>query len=82
MNPALSVIFFTTLIGAGQGLFIALYGAQWAMRLGWAGATGSRFFALGALVCVVLCSCGLLAERWFFFAQANHPQNLYYQAIA
>lgn len=24
---------------------------------------------------------GLLAERWFFFAQANHPQNLYYQAI-
>ena len=22
---------------------------------------------------------GLLAERWFFFAQANHPQNLYYQ---
>ncbi len=23
---------------------------------------------------------GLLAERWFFFAQANHPQNIYYQA--
>jgi len=22
---------------------------------------------------------GLLAERWFFFAQANHPQNFYYQ---
>jgi len=22
---------------------------------------------------------GLLFERWFFFAQANHPQNLYYQ---
>lgn len=27
-------------------------------------------------------SLGLLAERWFFFAQANHPQNLYYQAVA
>ncbi len=26
--------------------------------------------------------CGLLAERWFFFAEANHPQNLYYQAVA
>lgn len=26
--------------------------------------------------------CGLIAERWFFFAQANHPQNLYYQAIS
>jgi DMSO reductase anchor subunit len=25
---------------------------------------------------------GLLAERWFFFAQANHPQNFYYQAVA
>jgi DMSO reductase anchor subunit len=25
---------------------------------------------------------GLLGERWHFFAQANHPQNLYYQAIA
>ncbi len=25
---------------------------------------------------------GLLAERWFFLAQANHPQNLYYQAIS
>ncbi|MBI4753953.1 MAG: dimethyl sulfoxide reductase anchor subunit [Betaproteobacteria bacterium] len=25
---------------------------------------------------------GLIAERWFFFAQANHPQNLYYQAVA
>ena len=25
---------------------------------------------------------GLLAERWHFFAEANHPQNLYYQAIA
>ncbi|MGA8149322.1 MAG: DmsC/YnfH family molybdoenzyme membrane anchor subunit [Gallionellaceae bacterium] len=24
---------------------------------------------------------GLLAERWFFFAEANHPQNLYYQTI-
>lgn len=25
---------------------------------------------------------GLLAERWFFFAQANHPQNLYYRCIS
>jgi len=24
---------------------------------------------------------GLIAERWFFFAQARHPQNLYYQTI-
>jgi sulfite dehydrogenase (quinone) subunit SoeC len=25
---------------------------------------------------------GLLAERWFFLAQANHPQNLYYQVVS
>jgi DMSO reductase anchor subunit len=25
---------------------------------------------------------GLLAERWFFFAEAQHPQNLYYQRAA
>ncbi len=25
---------------------------------------------------------GLLAERWYFFAEARHPQNVYYQAIA
>ena len=24
---------------------------------------------------------GLIAERWFFFAQARHPQNLYYQTV-
>ena len=25
---------------------------------------------------------GLLAERWYFFAQARHPQNLYYQVVS
>jgi DMSO reductase anchor subunit len=25
---------------------------------------------------------GLLADRWFFFAQARHPQNLYYQVVS
>lgn len=32
-------------------------------------------------VAFVIHYIGLLAERWFFFAQANHPQNLYYQTI-
>jgi sulfite dehydrogenase (quinone) subunit SoeC len=30
----------------------------------------------------ILQYAGLLAERWYFFAEARHPQNLYYQAIA
>lgn len=25
---------------------------------------------------------GLVAERWFFFAEARHPQNVYYQSAA
>jgi DMSO reductase anchor subunit len=25
---------------------------------------------------------GILAERWFFFAQARHPQNLYYSLVS
>lgn len=37
--------------------------------------------ALLAAACAVQ-FCGLVAERWFFFAQANHPQNLYYQAVS
>jgi len=34
------------------------------------------------LAAFVVQYAGLLAERWLFFAQANHPQNLYYQAVA
>lgn len=41
---------------------------------------GSEGFILFALAFLVQYT-GLLAERWFFFAQANHPQNLYYQTI-
>ena len=44
------------------------------------------FFVHGAaawwLLAVAVQGVGLLAERWFFFAQARHPQNLYYQAVS
>ena len=33
------------------------------------------------LLAFVVQYLGLLFERWFFFAQANHPQNLYYQVV-
>ena len=40
-------------------------------------------FVLAALAAAFLIQfAGLLAERWYFFAEANHPQNLYYRAIA
>lgn len=35
-----------------------------------------------ALLIALIHLLGMLAERWLFFAQANHPQNLYYQRIA
>jgi DMSO reductase anchor subunit len=39
--------------------------------------------APGALLAALAVQfAGLLAERWYFFAEAKHPQNLYYQAIA
>jgi len=34
------------------------------------------------MLAFVIQFAGLLAERWFFFAQANHPQNLYYQCVS
>ena len=42
-------------------------------------ASGSAV-ALAAAILVQM--AGLMAERWYFFAEANHPQNLYYQAVA
>ena len=34
------------------------------------------------LLALLLQVPGLLADRWFFFAQARHPQNLYYQVVS
>lgn len=45
----------------------------------WAMGTGSPTAWLLAFTVQCL---GILAERWFFFAQASHPQNLYYQAVS
>jgi sulfite dehydrogenase (quinone) subunit SoeC len=56
MNPAFSVIFLTTLIGAGQGLFLALFAAELA------GAASHGFLAGGAVVALVLSGLGLLAS--------------------
>ena len=61
MNPAFSVIFLTTLIGAGQGLFVALFvaelGGQVAQRAG-----GTSFLLLGGVVALLLTAAGLVAS--------------------
>ena len=64
-------------------------GVKWAFLL-LAFAVPALLLALGsperllpvASLAFVIQYVGLLAERWFFFAQANHPQNLYYQATS
>jgi DMSO reductase anchor subunit len=50
-----------------------------ALLLLWGAASGRALaFELALAVQVP----GLLADRWFFFAQARHPQNLYYQVVS
>lgn len=48
------------------------------MVLLWMGLNGEKNLLVAAFIVQYI---GLLFERWFFFAQANHPQNLYYQTI-
>jgi DMSO reductase anchor subunit len=43
-------------------------------------AAGDSVWAVGPAFLIQY--AGLLAERWYFFAEAKHPQNLYYQAIS
>lgn len=69
MRPAFSVLFLTTLIGAGQGLLVALVAGQFFLAIGTGQAAESgAFFAIGSLVALVLLALGLLAS---FFHLAN-----------
>lgn len=77
MNPAFSVIFLTTLSGAGQGLLLALYGAEVAARLDMIDAPAHRdFFALGSLVAVLLAGLGLVAS----FFHLGRPERAWRSA--
>lgn len=62
MHPAFSVIFLTTLIGAGQGLFLALFGAEALGLLGVLPAPSSEFLALGSVLALVFLVLGLVAS--------------------
>ena len=58
MNPALSVIFFTTLSGAGYGLLFC--SALAALR----GAAPARVLLVAVVLALLLASAGLLASFW------------------
>ncbi|TVP89828.1 MAG: DMSO reductase [Thioalkalivibrio sp.] len=62
MHPAFSVIFLTTLIGAGQGLFIALFLVESLGLLGMAPMQNGTFFAFGILASLILLGLGLFAS--------------------
>ena len=63
MRPAFSVVFLTTLIGAGQGLFLAMYAAEAGGALGWVEtAPPRRFFVVATVLSLLLCALGLLAS--------------------
>ena len=66
--------------------------ATWLVGISW-----KRFFVLSLLLVILAATTdwylllvlafpiqylGLLSERWLFFAQARHPQNLYYQTVS
>ncbi len=72
MNPALSVVFFTTLAGAGQGLLLALVCAEWSARHGWIDTpVAPGFAAVGALLAAALATGGLIAS----FFHLGHPER-------
>ncbi len=63
MKPAFSVIFLTTLIGAAQGLYLALFTAQSYALFNLLPPQGSRiFYAIGVLLVLALCALGLASS--------------------
>jgi len=62
MRPAFSIIFLTTLIGAGQGLFVAVYGIDLGARLGWVGPVPASFHVRACALSAAFLVAGLLAS--------------------
>jgi DMSO reductase anchor subunit len=76
MQPAFSVLLLTTLIGAGQGLFLALFLAELTGAVGWTPAAQPRFLAIGAAVGLAATGLGLLAS----FFHLGRPERAWRSA--
>ena len=77
MNPAFSVIFLTTLIGAAQGMFMALVTGQvYSIANLLAPQDSVSFYATGSLMALILLGAGLVAAVFhlgkpsYFFTRA------------
>lgn len=72
MHPAFSVIFLTTLIGVGQGLFLALFTGQVYSLANLLPAQSSlEFYATGSLLSLLFLGLGLVAS----FFHLGHPER-------
>lgn len=77
MKPAFSVIFLTTLIGAAQGLLLALFGIElaglWGLQVP---RSGSSFYTMGAATALVLSGVGLASS----FFHLGRPERAWRSA--
>jgi len=71
MKPAISVILLTTLIGAGQGLFLAWYSAEWFVLLSILAPAQNDISGYVAGLSFMLLAAGLLAS----FFHLGHPER-------
>jgi DMSO reductase anchor subunit len=72
MHPALSVILLTTLLGVGQGLFLALYTGQvYSVANLLPPQDSQSFYGTGSLIALVFLAGGLLAS----FFHLGHPER-------
>ncbi len=76
MHPAFSVIFLTTLIGVGQGLFLALFTVESYAAFGLLSQQASRFYALGSVLALGFLVAGLIAS----FFHLGHPERAWRSA--
>ena len=71
MNPAFSVIFLTTLIGTGQGLFLALYTGESYATVELLPRQDNAFYVVGSVIALVFLIAGLVAS----FFHLGHPER-------
>ena len=77
MHPAFSVIFLTTLLGAGQGVFLAMFTVHLYQAFNlWPAANYQQFYVAGSVIAVVLLLAGLLAS----FFHLGHPERAWRSA--
>jgi DMSO reductase anchor subunit len=76
MNPAWSVILLTTLTGAGQGLFLALCGTEFAAAVELGNIPSPKFFVAGSALSFAFLTSGLVAS----FFHLGHPERAWRSA--